>query len=115
MRQKWIVSCILLLSSSFVNAETKEFLLEIKDHLFFPSTVILPADEKVRLVIKNHDNSPEEFDSFDLNREKVIFGGKQSVIYIGPLGPGKYEFFGEYHSDTARGMVVVEQGENNAD
>ena len=51
--------------------------------------------------------TPEEFDSFDLNREKVIFAQHKVVIFIGPLQPGEYHFFGEYAPNTAQGTVVA--------
>lgn len=29
------------------------------------------------------------------------------MIYIGPLSPGRYDFFGEYHPNSAKGVVIV--------
>jgi len=43
-----------------------------------------------------------------MNREKVIPGGAKATIYIGPLKPGRYEFFGEYNEATAKGVVIAE-------
>lgn len=99
----WIV----LLLSLPAKAELKEFHLTLKNHLFYPSRLEIPAGEKVRLLVSNHDATPEEFDSFDLNREKVLFPGRVNVIFIGPLAPGEYVFFGEFSPDTARGVVIV--------
>ncbi len=99
--------------SCYVLAERPEFVLEIKDHLFYPSEIKIPPDQKIRLVILNYDQTPEQFDSFDLNREKVIFPGKKSVIYIGPLPQGRYHFFGEYHPNSAQGIVIVDQSAAN--
>lgn len=84
-----------------------EFRLTLEDNLFFPSRLEIPADTKIKLIIINLDSTPEEFDSFDLNREKVIFPHRQAVIYVGPLKPGEYEFFGEYNPNTARGVLVA--------
>jgi len=102
---------ILLLSLAFchfnVLAKRPEFIIEIKNHLFYPANITLPANTKIKLIVINYDETPEQFDSFELNREKVIFGGKQAVIYIGPLSTGSYHFFGEYHPDSARGIVNV--------
>lgn len=95
----------------------EEFTIELKQHLFYPSRIEVPAHQKVKLIIHNLDDRPEEFDSFDLNREKMIFAGRKTTIFIGPLKPGKYAFFGEYHPNTARGLVVASeqtQGEPNA-
>lgn len=84
----------------------EEFTLELKNHLFYPSLIEIPANQKVKLIIHNLDPTPEEFDSFELNREKVIFAGRKATIYIGPLKPGTYSFFGEYNPNTARGAVI---------
>ena len=43
-----------------------------------------------------------------LNREKVIPSRSKAVIFIGPLAPGKYPFFGEFHEATAHGVVIAE-------
>lgn len=85
----------------------EEFHIELKDHLFYPSKIEIPAHQKVKLIVHNLDPTPEEFDSFDLNRDKVVFAKRQAVIYVGPLQPGEYGFFGEYNPNTARGVVVV--------
>lgn len=89
-------------------AAVTEYHLQLKDHLFFPSQITIPANQKVKLVINNLDNTPEEFDSFSLNREKVIFANSKATIFIGPLKPGEYNFFGEYNPNTATGTVIVE-------
>jgi len=91
-----------------VYAATPVFEIEIRDHLFFPSELIIPADQKVKLVVYNRDPTPEEFESYELNREKVIMGGAKSVIFIGPLKPGTYPFFGEFNPKTAQGKVIAE-------
>ncbi|WP_100642089.1 cupredoxin domain-containing protein [Alteromonas facilis] len=90
-------------------AETPVFRLELRENTFTPSELVIPANTKVRLVITNMDDTAEEFDSFDLNRERVIFANSSSTIFIGPLPPGRYEYFGEYHPVSARGFVVVEE------
>lgn len=103
---------LLFLFSLIVEAKRPEYHLALKNHLFYPAQIIIPANKKVKLVIHNHDNSVEEFDSFDLNREKVIFSKQKSTIFIGPLPVGEYNFFGEYHPNSARGKVIVEKYSN---
>ena len=80
--------------------------IEIINHLFIPSVVHIPANTKVRLVIHNRDMTPEEFESFELNREKVVMGGGKISVFIGPLPPGEYPFFGEFNPKSAQGMVI---------
>lgn len=106
---------LLFFFSAIVEAKRPEYQLVLKNHLFYPAQIIIPANKKVKLVIDNQDNSVEEFDSFDLNREKVIFPKHKSIIFIGPLPVGEYSFFGEYHPDSARGKVIVVEIKNNSE
>jgi len=104
---KQLMIAISLLVSAGLNAATPEIELIIKDHLFFPSTLEIPAGQKVRVRIINQDPTPEEFESFELNREKIVVGNGQAVVFIGPLEPGEYPFFGEFYPKTAQGIVLV--------
>lgn len=100
--------CLALLLSGFAMAETTMITLDIKNHLFNPAEIIIPANQKVKLLITNSDNTPEEFESYELNREKVIMGNSKTVIFIGPLPPGKYPFFGEFNPKTAQGVIIAQ-------
>ncbi len=93
---------------SLAMAQMQEYVVTIKDHQFTPALLKIPANQKVKLVIDNQDPTPEEFESHDLNREKIIGGGKKGFVFIGPLKPGKYEFFGEFNPKTANGTIEVE-------
>lgn len=88
-------------------AAEDSFGLTIKNHKFIPDTLEIPANARVKLVVKNEDATPEEFDSDNLHREKIVPAGAEAIIFIGPLKPGTYEFKGEYHQDTAKGRVVA--------
>jgi hypothetical protein len=100
-------TAMLMLLAQVTVAAPPEFNLEIREHLFFPATLEIPANQKVKLFIENQDATPEEFESYELNREKVIPGKSKTVIFIGPLPPGTYPFFGEFYPKTAQGKVVV--------
>lgn len=84
------------------------FNIEIRNHLFYPSELTIPVDTKVKLLIKNTDSSAEEFESYELNREKVIPGKSTGVVFIGPLKKGVYPFFGEFFQKTAQGTIHVD-------
>ncbi len=83
------------------------FELTLKDHLFSPSTLQVPAGKKVKIIIHNQDPNPEEFESFSMNREKVILGNSSGVVFVGPLQPGTYPFTGEYNPDSAKGQLIA--------
>ena len=82
-------------------------ILLIKDHRFDPAELVLPADKKVAITVKNLDPTPEEFESIELHREKVVPGNKEITVYIGPLQPGRYPFYGEFNQETAQGAILV--------
>ena len=98
----------LALSPALSLAADLELGLTIKNHQFVPAELKVPAGKKIKLVVNNLDSTPEEFESHQLNREKVIAGNAKSTIYVGPLSPGKYAFWGEFHDKTARGVIVAE-------
>ena len=97
----------LLLSVSAWAADT-EYQLVIREHRFEPAELRVPANRKVKLVVHNQDSTPEEFESHELNREKVIAPGAKATIFVGPLKPGRYPFVGEFNEKTARGGLIVE-------
>jgi heme/copper-type cytochrome/quinol oxidase subunit 2 len=80
----------------------------IKDHRFAPSEIHIPANKPARLEITNQDPTAEEFDSPALQIEKVIAGGRKVPVRLRPLAPGRYPFMGEYHQDTAQGVIIAE-------
>jgi hypothetical protein len=102
-----ILAAALLLAAAPAFADDPSVSITIKDHKFEPTEVAVPANKKVALIVKNADSTPEEFESHELRREKVIPGGQEATIYVGPLKPGRYEFFGEYNPKTARGWIVA--------
>lgn len=89
------------------SAQQNEFTIVIKNHRFEPAEVTVPAGKKVKLIVHNQDPTPEEFESHSLKREKIINGGAKATIMIGPLKPGTYEFFGEFHESTAKGKIIA--------
>ncbi len=88
-------------------AEEGVYSLIIREHRFQPAEIAIPAGKKVKLIVENQDATPEEFESHDLNREKVIAGNGKATIYIGPLKPGRYSFEGEFNPKTAQGTIIA--------
>ena len=84
------------------------FTLTIKDHKYSPSELKVPANKRVAITVINSDTTPEEFESSSLKVEKVIPGGSKATVRIGPLKPGRYDFVGEFHEDTAKGVIIAE-------
>ena len=103
-----IATLSLTLLATLAAAAEPEVLLIIRNHRFEPTELKVPAGQRIKLLVHNQDGTPEEFESHSLNREKVIPAGAKATLFIGPLKPGRYEFFGEYNEATAKGAVVAE-------
>ncbi len=80
-------------------------LLTLKDHHFTPAQISVPANQRFRLEVTNQDSTPAEFESSDLRAEKIVVPGGMAVVMAGPLKPGTYTFFDDYHPDVARGTA----------
>ncbi|MDH5610993.1 MAG: cupredoxin domain-containing protein [Gammaproteobacteria bacterium] len=98
----------LLATTGLAQATPVEFEIVIKDHQFTPSTLIVPVDKKIKLKVINADATAEEFESYKLNREKIIPGNSKAVVFIGPLEAGEYDFFGEFNPATAQGKIIAQ-------
>ena len=101
------VFCLSVFGSVLADTQAP-YTIVIKDHLFTPLPLIIPAGQKVKITVDNQDASVEEFESFDLNREKVVSGRKKIIVYIGPLKKGEYKYFGDFHQKTAQGVILAQ-------
>ena len=97
----------LLAGAGRAAAEDPEVRIVIREHKFEPAEVTVPAGKKIKLVIENQDATAEEFESYELNREKVVPPKGQITIFVGPLKPGRYPFFGDFHKDSAKGVLIA--------
>jgi plastocyanin len=103
-----ILTCLL---GGFLTAQAGdrvEIKMMIKNNRFVPDEIHVQAGTTVELAITNADSTVEEFDSFPLNREKLIPAGKTVTIFLPNLQRGTYEFMGEFHPKTAQGRLIVE-------
>lgn len=88
-------------------AQDAEVHLAIREHQFVPGEITVPARTKIKLIVDNQDATAEEFESYELNREKVVPAKGQVAVFVGPLEPGRYPFFGDFHKETANGVLIA--------
>ena len=59
--------------------------LVFHNHRFEPDRIQVPANAKFQLHVKNTDDTADEFESVDLNREKLVAPGQTITVFLGPL------------------------------
>jgi hypothetical protein len=102
-----LILCLALLPSLAFAADL-EYTLIIRDHRFEPAEIRIPSGKKIKLLVDNQDATAEEFESHELNREKVVPGKSKLPVFIGPLPSGRYPFYGDFHQQTATGVIIAE-------
>jgi hypothetical protein len=80
--------------------------LTLKNHRFTPSEIHVPSGKPFFVVVTNQDATADEFEMNAPAVEKVIPAGDQGKVRIRPLAPGRFRFFGDFHQDTAQGVIV---------
>jgi hypothetical protein len=89
----------------FAGPPAAQVKLVLENHRFTPATADVPAGQRIRIELVNHDGTSEEFDSDDLHAEQVVDAHGKAVFQVGPLTPGTYHFMGEMHAATATGEL----------
>ncbi len=108
MRRSWIDLLAVFAFLPFsVAAYAEDYVLTLKNNQFFPKVLTIPAGQRIKLIVKNQDATPAEFESSDLNREKVVGANSEIVVFIGPLDAGTYGYFDDFHRDTTTGTIVA--------
>lgn len=105
---KSLLAAALMVLAGAAAAADAEYTLVIKDHKFEPAELTVPAGTPFKLIVKNEDATPEEFESHDLKLEKIIKGKASASFNIRAKKAGTYKFFGEFNEKTAQGKLIVQ-------
>lgn len=97
-----LAGAILMASPAMAGQEVS---LVLADHQFIPDHVTLPAGVRFKIHVTNNDATPDEFESPALRVEKIVMPGQTITVLAGPLTPGSYTFFDDYHPETAHGVA----------
>ena len=103
------ISTVVLFFSILLSAAAyaEDYVITLKNNQFSPKELTIPAGQKIKLIVKNQDPTPAEFESSDLNREKVVGGNSEIIVFIGPLEAGRYGYFDDFHRDTTTGFIIA--------
>lgn len=97
-----------LASLAAAAADPMTYEITLKDQTFTPAELKVPAGTAFIIKVKNENAAPAEFESTDMKFEKVVAGNSEILTKVKALPGGIFEFYDEYHEDTARGTVVSE-------
>ena len=101
-----ITTLFLITNQAF--AEDGTYNITFNESRFEPQRLKIPANKKITLNVKNLSNEAIEFESFKLNREKVIAPNEAINIYLPELSSGTYDFYDDFHNNVVEGQIVVE-------
>jgi hypothetical protein len=87
--------------------EMPVFSIEFKDGVITPLRLEVPARRAFKIELHNTGNTPAEFESLELHREKVLAAQSKSFIVIKSLDPGEYKFFDDFHPDAPQAVLVA--------
>ena len=88
-------------------ADDQTYALTLKNHQFSPAELTIPANKRVKLVVRNDDPTAAEFESDDFKAEKILPANRETTVFVGPLKPGTYEFHDEYHEAQSKSRLIV--------
>jgi hypothetical protein len=79
--------------------------LRFENRRFIPQTITVPANQPFKIKITNSSKEAIEFESFKLNREKVVGPGESVIVLVPALRPGSYDFYDDFHQDVPEGTI----------
>jgi len=88
-------------------AEDNVFELRFENRRFAPQTITVPANRPLRIKVINASKEPIEFESFKLNRERVVGLGETIIVNLPALSPGTYDFYDDFHQDVPEGTIIA--------
>jgi heme/copper-type cytochrome/quinol oxidase subunit 2 len=97
-----------LLWTGAAEAEDAPIQITLKDHRFTPSEIHVISGKPIWLEITNADTTADEFESGILAIEKLVPAGNHVRVRLRPLAPGRYPFMGEFHAETAQGVIIAD-------
>ena len=108
MRFQLALCALLVLATPAVPARADDHAvaLAVREGGFEPARLEVPVGVRVRLEVSNETASAIEFESFELNRERVVPPGQKATVYLSGLSAGEYQFFDDFHQ-ARRGTLLV--------
>ena len=95
----------LINGATLINETENTIEVRYEQHRFTPNKIEVRAGRPLVLTITNASAERIEFESFKLNREKVITPGETLVLRFPALREGAYDFYDDFHQDVPEGVI----------
>jgi uncharacterized protein (DUF58 family) len=83
------------------------FKIEFQDGKVVPQRLEVPANRRFQLNLVNSGDTPAEFESNELRKEKVLAPKSASLLVFRTLDPGEYSFFDDFHPDAPKAVLIA--------
>jgi hypothetical protein len=104
-----LLAALFLISGAPNNRAEEEpvFTIEFKDGNIAPERLEVPANRRFQLQLRNNGDTPAEFESNELRKEKVLAPRTISTLVFRTLDPGEYPFFDDFHPDAPKAVLIA--------
>ena len=103
----WLIVLVTVMFPAGARGDDTVIELRFENRRFMPQTITVAANQPVTLRITNASKEAIEFESFKLNREKVVGPGETIIVRLPALRPGSYDFYDDFHQDVPAGSMIV--------
>lgn len=87
--------------------EDRVVALRYENHRFAPQSITVSSNRAFSIKVVNASNETIEFESFKLDRERVVGPGETTIVNVPALSPGNYDFYDDFHDDVPEGAIIV--------
>jgi Cupredoxin-like domain len=104
-----LLAALFVLSGAAITGAEEElvFTIEFKDGTIAPERLAVPANQRFQLQLRNNGDTPAEFESNELRKEKVLAPRTTSILVFRTLDPGEYPFFDDFHPDAPNAVLIA--------
>jgi hypothetical protein len=89
-----------------VPAALPTYSISVKDGVFTPKRLEVPAGQRIKFILKNEGPGPLEFENADLHVEKILAANAESFVVV-KLPPGEHMFVDEFNIATGELLVIA--------
>jgi Cupredoxin-like domain len=110
LRVLWVpllALCWVVVSTSAHVEEEPVFTIEFDNGKVEPQRLEVPANRRFQLQLRNKGDTPAEFESNELRKEKVLAPQSTSILVFRTLEPGEYVFFDDFHPDAPKAVLIA--------